>query len=147
MNDAVRTLLYTLGSVLLICLLLAVLLLALVYRRLRRLDLPPDADFWTTIRAVPFALVLGLDLLDLALDVFATPFVWVLLSRFRLQTLRNAATIVAFVPFTQALPTFTVAWFIARTFGLGQQRSTTVRRIIEAEQVGANRYVPRTRRR
>lgn len=147
MNDAARTFIYTLGGILFICLVLAALLLALVYRRLRRIDLPPDADFWTTIRAVPFALALGLDLLDLSLDVIATPFVWVILSRFRLQALRNAATFVALVPFTQALPAFTVAWIAARLFGLGEQRNRTDRRIIDAERVAADRYVPRTRRR
>jgi hypothetical protein len=125
---------------------LAAIVLSLVVRRLRRIDLPPDADFWTTIRAVPFGLVLGLDLLDLALDVLAVPVVWAILRRFRLQALRNAALIEAAIPFTQALPTFTVAWFVARVFGLGQARLTD-RRVIDVQEVGSDRSVPRAGRR
>ena len=147
MNDGFRNFLYTLGGVLVICLLLAILLLALVYRRLRRIQLPPDADFWTTIRAVPFGLALGLDLLDFSLDVVATPFVWVLLSRFRLQALRNVGVVQAAVPFTQTIPVFTVAWVAARLLGLGQQRVLVNRRIIDADKVDEDRYIPRTGRR
>lgn len=147
MNDAFRNLLYTLGGVLVICLLLAILLLALVYRRLRHIQLPPNADFWTTIRAVPFGLALGLDLLDFALDVLATPFVWVLLSRFRLQALRNVGVLEAAIPFTQTIPVFTVAWIAARLLGLGQQRILINQRIIDADKVDADHYIPRTGRR
>jgi hypothetical protein len=146
MDEGLRTLIYTLGSIVMLCLVLASVLFALVYGRLRRIRLPPNADFWTTIRAVPLGLVIGLDLLDLALDVLATPIVWALLSRFRLQALRNVAVVEALIPFTQAIPTFTVAWFAARVFNLGQQ-TLTGRRVIDADQVSPDRYVPRTGKR
>lgn len=146
MNESFQNLLQGLGITIVVCLVLAMVLLALVARRLRRLDLPADADFWTTIRAVPFPLVLGLDLLDLALDVLATPIVWAILSRFRLQALRNVAMVEALIPFTQALPTFTVAWIVARMFGLGQQQLTNGR-VIDVEEVGPDQYVPRAGRR
>jgi len=146
MNESFQNLLQGLGITIVVCLVLATVLLALVARRLRRLDLPADADFWTTIRAVPFPLVLGLDLLDLALDVLATPIVWAILSRFRLQALRNVAMVEALIPFTQALPTFTVAWIVARMFGLGQQQLTNGR-VIDVEEVGPDQYVPRAGRR
>jgi hypothetical protein len=147
MNEELRTLLYSIGGVVVVCLLLATVSLALVYRRLRRIQLPPNADFWTTIRAVPLGLAIGLDLLDLSLDVLATPIVWVILSRFRLQALRNVAAVEAFIPFTQAIPTFTVAWIAARILNLGQQRRFADRRIIDTDPVGRDRYVPRTGRR
>ena len=147
MDESFRSFLYSLGGVLLVCVMLGVLLLALVYRRLRRIQLPPDADFWTTIRAVPFGLALSLDLLDLGLDVLAAPLVWVILSRFRLQALRNVAAVEALIPFTQALPTFTAAWIVARVLGLGQRRSIARQPIIDAERIAADRYVSRTGRR
>jgi uncharacterized membrane protein YhaH (DUF805 family) len=146
MNESFLHFLQTLGIILLVCLVLATVLLALVVRRLRRINLPPDADFWTTLRAVPFPLVLSLDLLDLALDVLATPIVWAILSRFRLQALRNVAMVEALIPFTQALPTFTVAWIVARLFGLGQHQLSN-RRVIDVEEVGPDRSVPRAGRR
>lgn len=145
MNENFQNIAQGLGIAIVVCLVLATIVLALVVRRLRRIDLPPDADFWTTIRAVPFGLVLGLDLLDLALDVLAAPLVWAILSRFRLQALRNAALIEAAIPFTQALPTFTVAWLVARVFGLGQAQLTD-RRVIDVQEVGPDRSVPRAGR-
>jgi hypothetical protein len=146
MNESFQNFLQTLGIVLVVCLALAAVLLALVVRRLRRIDLPPGADFWTTIRAVPFMLVLALDLLDMALDVLAAPIVWTILSRFRLQALRNVAMVEALIPFTQVLPTFTVAWIVARAFGLGQDPGGN-RRVIDVEDIGPDRYVSRPRRR
>ncbi len=146
MNESFQNVMQGLGITIVVCLVLAAIVLSLVVRRLRRIDLPPDADFWTTIRAVPFGLVLGLDLLDLALDVLATPLVWVILSRFRLQALRNAALIEAAIPLTQALPTFTVAWIMARMFGLGQARFTD-RRVIDVQEAGPDHYAPRAGRR
>lgn len=146
MNTSIQHILQILGIIIAVCLVLACVLLALVVRRLRHIDLPPNADFWTTIRAVPFPLVLGLDLLDMALDVLAAPLVWMLLSRFRLQALRNVAVVEALIPFTQVLPTFTVAWIVARMFGLGQHQLTD-RRVIDVDELNADRYVPRGGRR
>lgn len=130
------------GGVVLVALVLAGVFLARAYGKLRRIRLPPDADFFTTVRAVPLSLVVGLDLLDLALDVLSTPIIWAILTRLRLQALRNVASFEALVPFTGPIPTLTLAWLAARLFGLGQAYDPDV---IETEQVGPGRYAPRAR--
>ena len=150
MSEQLRVFLSVLGSLLVICLVVGGLLIALTYRRLRRIKLPPNADFFTTIRAVPLALVIGLDLLDLGLDMLSAPVVWTVLSHFRLQALRNVATIEALVPFTQPIPTLTLAWFAARLFNLGSQPNHAFDRTIdtiETDEVATGRYMPRTGRR
>ncbi len=135
-----KTLLGWIGAILLIALVLAAVVLALAFRKLRRIRLPPDADFFTTVRAVPLSLVVGLDLLDLGLDVFSTPVVWFLLNRTGLQALRNVASFEALLPFTGPIPTMTLAWLAARMLNLGQAYDPDV---IETERVGPNRYIPR----
>ena len=114
--DFVRPLLWTLLIIAAVCVAAGSLLLALTYRRLQRLHLPRNADLLTTLRAVPFSLVLALDLLDFGLDFLATPVVWTVLNRFNLQALRNVAALQAIVPFTQPVPLLTVAWVEARAF-------------------------------
>lgn len=94
-----------------------------VYRGLSRLNVPAGADFLTTLRAVPLSLVVALDLLDFALDFLAIPIVWTVLSRFRLQRLRDVATVEALVPFTQPIPFLTLAWLVARWLKLGSPPS------------------------
>jgi len=143
MDEFIRTFGQVILTLMVISVVLAVLILALMYRRLRRLQVPPDADFFTTIRAVPLGLVIGLDLLDLGLDVFATPIVWVILSRFRLQALRNVAAAEAIIPFTQPIPTLTIAWFVARMFHLGDPPAPR-RDIIDTDQIRPGEYQPRT---
>lgn len=69
-----------------------------------------DAGFAQALRAVPLRLVVGLDLLDLGLDVLAAPLVWWILDRSGLKSLRNVAAVEAVVPFTQAVPLMTVCW-------------------------------------
>src|SRR5437588_4315938 len=64
-----------LGVIAVISVTLAALLLTAVHRRLRRLRVPSGADFFTTVRAVPLALVVGLDLLDLGLDMLSAPII------------------------------------------------------------------------
>jgi hypothetical protein len=123
-------------------LLLAVVALAYAVRKLRRIRLPADADFFTAVRAVPLSLVVGLDLLDLALDVFSAPIMWALLNRTGLQALRNTAAVEALIPVTGPIPTLTIAWFAARLFNLGRVYDPNV---IETRQVGPNEYAPRTR--
>lgn len=87
--------------------------------RLRKIQLAPDAGFWETLRAVPLGLVVALDLLDLGLDVFAAPVVWFMLRRSGLERLRNVAVVESLLPFTQALPTMTLAWLLARAMPNG----------------------------
>lgn len=100
-----------------ISLVLAMILFILVVRKLRRLDIPPHAGFGETLLYTPFLLVVFIDLLDFALDVLALPFTWVILDRLGLQALRNVAAFEAFLPFTQLIPTMTLAWFAARQLG------------------------------
>lgn len=137
-------LLRVLGVIALLAVLLGALVLAWAFRSLRRIRVPQDADFFTTLRAVPLSLVVGLDLLDLGLDVLSTPIIWVILSRYRLQALRNVASIEALIPFTAPIPTLTLAWFAARALNLGQPYDPD---LIETDRTGPNQYVPRPGRR
>ena len=124
----------------LIALVLAAVALAVAIRKLRRIRLPADADFFTAVRAVPLSLVVGLDLLDLALDVFSAPIMWVILNRTGLQALRNTAAVEALIPITGPIPTLTIAWFASRVFNLGRAYDPDV---IETVQVGPNEFAPR----
>jgi hypothetical protein len=127
-----------------VALILAALVLALAFRALRRLKVrvPANADFFTTVRAVPLSLVVGLDLLDLGLDVFSAPIIWVILNRFGLQALRNVATVEALIPISGPIPTLTIAWLAARVLNLGQPHDPD---LIETRQIGPDQYVPRPR--
>jgi len=106
------------GQVMLVAMLLSVilasLLLVLTYRRLKRIRIPPGADFLTTLRHVPLTLVLFLDLLDFGLDFFSVPIAWTVLGRLGLQSLRGVTIVEELIPGTQFLPTMTAAWFVAR---------------------------------
>jgi len=123
-----------------VALVLAAVVLTYAIRKLKRIRLPADADFFTAVRAVPLSLVIGLDLLDLALDVFSAPIIWVILNRAGLQALRNTAAIEALIPITGPIPTLTIAWGAARLFNLGRVYDPDV---IETRQVGPNEYAPR----
>ncbi|HYG62221.1 MAG TPA: hypothetical protein VEL74_06545 [Thermoanaerobaculia bacterium] len=137
-----RTFLEVVGVVIVVALVAAAIVLAVAIRKLRRIRVPPDADFFTTVRAVPLSLVVGLDLLDLGLDFLSTPIVWFILDRTNLKALRNTATVEALLPFTGPIPTLTLAWIAARTLGLGRPYDPNV---IETERVGDS-YIPRTGR-
>jgi hypothetical protein len=133
-------LLKILAALMLIALVLAVAALTFAVRKLRRIRLPADADFFTAVRAVPLSLVVGLDLLDFALDIFSAPIMWVLLDRTGLKALRNTAAIEALIPITGPIPTLTIAWLAARLFKLGRAYDPDV---IETVQVGPNEFAPR----
>ena len=151
MSDQWREFLGIVGMILVGAAVLGLIGLVLIHRTLRRLRIPPNADFATTLRHVPLPVVIVLDLLDLGLDVFATPIVWLVLSRYRLHALRNVATMEALVPFTQALPTLTVAWVVVRTLGLGRaprpDDGLRPGSVIDAEESSPGHYVPRVGRR
>lgn len=136
-------LLKILAVLMLIALVLAAAALYAAVRKLRRIRVPADADFFTAIRAVPLVLVVGLDLLDFALDVFSAPIMWVLLNRTGLQALRNTAAIEALIPITGPIPTMTIAWIAARALKLGKPYDPDV---IETIQVGPNEFAPRSGR-
>ena len=94
--------------------------LLVLVRHIRRLRIPYDADYFTTMRYVPLALVVLLDLLDFGLDIFSAPISWLILNRMGLPNLGNKAAIEALIPFTQPIPTFTVSWLAARLLNLGE---------------------------
>jgi len=127
-----------------VALILAAIVLAVAFRALRkvRVRVPANADFFTTVRAVPLSLVIGLDLLDLGLDVFSAPIIWWILNRFGLQALRNVATVEALIPISAPIPTLTIAWLAARVLNLGQPHDPD---LIETRQIGPDQYVPRPR--
>lgn len=107
-----------------IALVLAMIGLAVLARGIRELDVPEGADFFTTLRHVPLLLVVVIDLLDFALDIFSAPIVWIALNSMGLSGLRDKAAIEGLIPFTQVIPTFTVCWFAARWFNLGSPPGT-----------------------
>lgn len=104
-----------------VALLLGLVLLALLYHRLRRLKVPSEAGFFQTLRAVPLGLVVALDLLDMSLDILAAPLTWILLDRLNLKGLRQIATVEALIPFTGPIPTLTLCWFVARRWEQGPE--------------------------
>lgn len=136
-----KTFLISLGIVAGVALVLSVLILRWALVRLKRSRVPPGADYFTTLRVVPLSLVVGLDLLDLALDVLSGPVIWVILSRYNLRALRNVATIEALIPITGPIPTLTLSWIAARVFKLGDTIDPSV---LETRRTGEGRYEVRT---
>jgi hypothetical protein len=99
---------------------LALLLLVWVLTRIKRIQLPPDADLMTALRATPLSVVILLDLLDLTLDFFSAPIAWVLLGRLGLGPLRGITVVESLLPGTQLIPTMTATWVFARLLGRRQ---------------------------
>jgi hypothetical protein len=93
---------------------LTILFLAWVIWRVKRIQIPQNADFFTTMRATPLSVAILLDLLDFTFDIFSVPFAWILLGYLGLQPLRTVTTIEALIPGTQIIPALTIAWVIAR---------------------------------
>lgn len=110
-----------------LALILALTLLALTYRSLKRIQIPQDADFFTTLRHVPLTLVIILDLLDLALDFLSAPVGWFILSYFGLERLRMLTVVESLIPGTQFIPTLTGAWLLAKA-GVRLPEPTQLRR-------------------
>lgn len=125
-TDDLRTIGLILAVMFGIGLLISLLLLAYALRTMRHLDIPPDAGLADTLHVTPFIVVVGIDLLDLTLDVLAAPAAWVILDRLGLKALRNMATIEALIPGTQVIPTLTLAWIIVRIFNITSERTKTI---------------------
>ena len=115
-NIDFRQLLSVLGIVVGVGLVLSLIFLAWVFWRVRRINLPPDADFFEALRMTPLSVVILLDLLDLTLDFFAAPFAWIILGKLGLEPLRAVSMVETFIPGTQVLPTMTISWIIARVW-------------------------------
>jgi hypothetical protein len=114
LSDALQTFGTYLLITMVISLVLALLLLLIVIRQVRKIDIPPDADFHETLLLTPFSVVLMIDLLDLGLDFLAAPVAWVILDRLGLKALRGVSAVEALIPATQIIPTMTLAWVGAR---------------------------------
>lgn len=117
--ETIRTIAFVLGGSMLAALLLALLLLAIVWRRVQAIHIPPNAGFGETLLLTPFLVVVLIDLLDFGLDFLAAPVAWVLLDRMGLKALRGVSVLEALIPFTQAVPTMTLSWFAVRLLHRG----------------------------
>ncbi|MCB8925708.1 MAG: hypothetical protein H6652_08795 [Ardenticatenaceae bacterium] len=95
---------------------LALLLLVVVWRKVKRLHIPPNATFGETLLLTPLVVVLMIDLLDFGLDFLAAPISWVILDRLGLKALRGVSVVEAIIPLTQAIPTMTISWVWVRLF-------------------------------
>jgi hypothetical protein len=122
MSESLRNLLVIVIALMGASVFVALLGLITLARDIRRLRIPRDADYWTTMRHIPITLVVLLDLLDFGLDIFSAPIIWIALDRMGLPNLRNKATIEALIPMTNVIPTFTLSWFLARMFDMGDPR-------------------------
>ena len=121
MDASLWRILTTLGIIMGVCVIVALIGLFALVRSIRRLRVPHEADFFTTMHYIPLSLVIVLDLLDFGLDIFSAPIMWIALDRMGLPNLRNKATIEALIPLTNVIPTFTVSWVAARLLHLGEQ--------------------------
>ncbi len=115
-EEQLRTFLLIFAGLAVLSLVAAILLALVTYRRLRRLHLPPDADFITCLRTVPISVVIILDLLDFSLDFFSAPIAWVMLGKLGLQGMREVTVLEELIPGTQLLPTMTLAWIGIRLY-------------------------------
>ncbi len=95
-------------------------LLLLSVKKLRALNVPPNATFAETLHYTPFFVVVAVDLLDLGLDFLAAPFSWVILDKLGLQALRGVASAEALIPGTQLFPTLTLCWIGVRVLGINK---------------------------
>jgi hypothetical protein len=95
---------------------LTLLLLGWVIWRVRRIQLPQEAGFFTALRATPLIVVILLDLLDMSLDFLSAPIAWTLLSYLGLAPLRGVTVVASLIPGTQLLPTMSIFWIISRIF-------------------------------
>ena len=111
-----RPLLYTLLTFSAIGLGLTLLFLGWVIWRVRRIQLPEDAGFFTALRATPLVVVILLDLLDMSLDFLSAPIAWTLLSYLGLSPLIGVTVVESLIPGTQLLPTMSILWIVARLF-------------------------------
>jgi hypothetical protein len=125
-TDDLQTIGLILGGLFLVGVVIFLLMLAYAYRAVRHLDIPPDAGFADTLHLTPFLVVVGIDMLDLTLDVLAAPAAWIILDRLGLKALRTTATIEAIIPGTQIIPTLTLAWIVVRLFNITSDRSKTI---------------------
>lgn len=116
------------GVILGITLLLSIILTVWVIRSIRRINLPPDADIITALKMTPLSVVVLIDLLDFTFDFLSAPISWVILGHLGLRPLRGVSVIESLIPFTQTIPTMTIAWVLVRVLKLGDRNFPTLPR-------------------
>jgi hypothetical protein len=121
LNLELRHVLIILAVLFFISITISLLLAAFIVWRIKKINLPPDADPITALRMTPLPVVIVLDVLDLSMDFLSAPVAWTILTYLGLYPLRMAAAIIGLIPGTQFLPMMTIAWFFAR-LGLRRRR-------------------------
>lgn len=116
--EIIRSIGILLAIFLLSTVLLGAVLVLTAAIKLRRMKIPPNATFAETLHYAPLVVVVGIDLLDLGLDILAAPLSWIILDRLGLKALRGVATVEALIPGTQLIPTLTLCWFGVRLLGI-----------------------------
>ncbi len=114
MSEELKLLINIAAVVMAAGLLASALLLVVAIRQAKKIRVPDRAGFVPTLQGTPFIVVLGLDLLDLALDMLSAPIAWVILDHLGLKALRTVTVIEGLVPGTQLVPTLTICWIVAR---------------------------------
>ncbi len=94
--------------------LLSIILVVFVIWRIKKIEIPPDANFFEALRYTPLIIVITLDLLDFAFDFLSAPIGFTLLTFLGLNPLRGVAAIEALIPGTQLIPLMTLAWIFIR---------------------------------
>jgi hypothetical protein len=114
MSEELKLFLNVAAVVVAFSLVTAAVLIYLAIRQVKRIRVPPGAGFVATLQGTPLVLVVGLDLLDLALDFLAAPLAWVILEYLGLKGLRGMTVVESLLPGTQLIPTLTLSWIVAR---------------------------------
>ncbi len=106
------------GTLMLVGLLVSLALLAWVFFKIRKINIPAGTDFFDALRATPLSVVILLDVLDLSLDIFSAPVAWMVLSKLGLQPLRTVSVVKDLIPIPglEALPAMTISWGVARVW-------------------------------
>ncbi len=106
------------GIMMLVGLLISLALIAWVFFKIRKINLPAGTDFFDALRATPLSVVILLDVLDLGLDIFSAPVAWVVLGKLGLEPLRPVSVVKDLIPIPglEVLPAMTIAWLIVNQF-------------------------------
>ena len=94
--------------------LITLAILGWVIWRVKRIQLPAGADFFTAMRYTPLSVAILLDLLDFTFDILSIPFAWVILGYLGLKPLRGVTVVEAAIPGTQLIPLLTISWLFIR---------------------------------
>jgi uncharacterized integral membrane protein len=94
--------------------LLSIILIIFVVWRIKKIEIPPDANFFEALRYTPLIVVITLDVLDFAFDFLSAPIGWGLLTFLGLDPLRGVTVVEGLIPGTQLIPLMTLTWIFVR---------------------------------